>query len=228
MTGIIGALDREVDALLAAMTDKTEHMYGRLVVYVGRIEGQETAVCRSGVGKVSAAYAASVLTTVLHVDEIINTGVAGGTVPRGSMVLADKLVQHDVRSYADDLPAGQVEGFDLYFQADAALVRALAAAAGDIGLRPVIGTIASGDQFICDGKTVAWLKETFDAKAVDMESAAIAQVCAMAGARFAAVRTVTDNADEQAVGDFYELVAASADRSAAVLTTYLRTKTNKL
>ena len=66
------------------------------------------------------------------------------------------------------------------------------------------------------------LADGFDAKAIDMESAAIAQVCAIAGIRFCALRTVTDNADESAPGDFYELVHVASVKSSKILLAYLR------
>lgn len=223
MTGILAALDEEVDALIADLTDVRTETFGRLAVYSGRLYGYESAVCRSGVGKVAAAYAATVLAVKYGVGAIINTGVAGGTVPRGSMVISDRLVQHDVRSDADGLPAGQIDGYDSPFiPADETLVTELCAAAARCGIEPVRGVIASGDQFICDGAAVARLKEMFGISAVDMESAAVAQICALSGVRFAAVRTITDNANESAAGDFYELLHLAASRSAAVLKAYFR------
>lgn len=221
MTGIIGALDREVDALIAEMKGREQHTFGKLIIYVGSIADHDIAVCRSGVGKVAAAMAATVLTTIFRVTELINTGVAGGTVPRGSMVLSDKLVQHDVRAYADDLPDGQIEGFDSpYLSADRDLLARLLRAAETAGVQPIVGTVVSGDQFICDSSVVKRLKSAFDAKAIDMESAAIAQVCTLTGVPFVAVRTITDNADETAVGNFYELVESAAARSISVLHKY--------
>lgn len=225
MTGIIGALDKEVDTLIAEMTGREQHDFGKLTVYVGRIAGCRVAVCRSGVGKVAAAMAATVLTAVFHVTELINTGVAGGTVPRGSMVLSDQLVQHDVRAYADNLPDGQLEGFDSpYLPADSDLLARLSQAAEAAGIQPIVGTIVSGDQFICDSAVVKRLKSEFNAKAVDMESAAIAQVCALTDIPFVAVRTITDNADEAAAENFYELVEAAAARSISVLHKYFSLK----
>lgn len=223
MTGIIGALDKEVDTLIAEMTGREQHDFGKLTVYVGRIAGCQTAVCRSGVGKVAAAMAATVLTAVFHVTELINTGVAGGTVPRGSMVLSDQLVQHDVRAYA--VPDGQLEGFDSpYLPADSDLLKRLSQAAEAAGIQPIVGTIVSGDQFICDSAVVKRLKSEFNAKAVDMESAAIAQVCALTGVPFVAVRTITDNADEDAAENFFELVETAAARSISVLNKYFLLK----
>ena len=223
MTGIMGALDREVAALTELLENKTVADYGRLKVYSGKIFGKNTAVCVCGVGKVAAAYAATVLITAYGADTVINTGVAGGTVPRGTPVIADKLVQHDVRAYADGLPAGQIEGFDSpYLPADVKLCKELCAAAVACGLEPAVGTIASGDQFICGKEDVGRIKRTFGALAIDMESASAAQVCALAGVRFAALRTVTDNADDNAIEDYYELLNFAAAQSVSILTEYLK------
>ena len=165
----------------------------------------------------------SLKAVILVEDTVINTGVAGGTVPRGTPVIADKLVQHDVRAYADGLPAGQIEGFDSpYLPADVKLCKELCAAAVACGLEPAVGTIASGDQFICGKEDVGRIKRTFGALAIDMESASAAQVCALAGVRFAALRTVTDNADDDAIEDYYELLNFAAAQSVSILTEYLK------
>ena len=55
-----------------------------------------------------------------------------------------------------------------------------------------------------------------------MESASAAQVCALAGVRFAALRTVTDNADDDAIEDYYELLNFAAAQSVSILTEYLK------
>lgn len=225
MTGIIGALEKEIESLVQRCERVTDETVGGITFFEGTLEGERVAICHCGVGKVAAAYAATLMFTRFSPELIINTGVAGGTVARGETVISERLVQHDVLSAADGLPRGQVDGFDSpYFYTDPDIVASLKRAADTLGVKSHVGTVVSGDQFICDSAAVRALKAQFGAMAVDMESAAIAQVCAMAGVRFCALRTVTDNADESAVADFYELVEKAAETSCAVLTEYLKKK----
>lgn len=221
MIGMIGALTDEVAALTEQMRVSDTQSIGGLTFYRGQLHGQEVVVVKSGVGKVNAAFAAATMCALYKPDGIINTGVAGGTVPRGQTVVSTRLVQHDFRG-ADGCPDGQIDGFDSpYFDADPNMVEALTAAAVACGVSAHKGTIVSGDRFVCDSTEVKRLAATFDAKAIDMESAAIAHVCKLTGVRFCALRTVTDNADESAVGDFYELLKSAAASSCKILLRYL-------
>ena len=223
MIGIIGALTEEVKLLVEqTQVAETVSLCG-LTFYAGTLEGQNVVIVKCGVGKVHAAMAATTLAVRFSCDTIVNTGVAGGTVGRGETVVSERLVQHDVHCDADGLPQGQLDGFaSPFIAADGETVARLRAAAAESGINVHVGTIVSGDQFICKAADVRQLADGFDAKAIDMESAAIAQVCAIAGIRFCALRTVTDNADESAPSDFYELLHVASVKSSKILLAYLR------
>jgi 5'-methylthioadenosine/S-adenosylhomocysteine nucleosidase len=74
------------------------------------------------------------------------------------------------------------------------------------------GTIASGDQFIADPDRVGWLRRTFDASAVEMEGAALAQAASHLGIPFAVLRILSDSADGDAVQDFPAFLAEASER----------------
>lgn len=220
MIGIIGALTEEVELLIQNMQVRKTAVVCGLTFTAGRLEDRDVVVVKCGVGKVNAAIAATVLNVRFACDTVINTGVAGGTVPRGQTVVSTELVQHDVR---DEYGRVALDGFDSpIIAADADTVTGLTEAAARCGITVHTGAVVSGDQFICNSADVRRLAETFDAKAIDMESAAVAQVCAVAGMRFCALRTITDNADESALGNFYELLHTAAVTSCKILIEYLR------
>ena len=109
------------------------------------------------------------------------------------------------------------------FAADAAWSERLAKASASAGHAVHRGLIVSGDRFVSSGAESAALRAALpDALAVEMEGAAIAQVCHDYGVPFAAVRTVSDRADDAAHGDFMKFVQEVASaHSAAIVNAFL-------
>lgn len=224
MLGVIGALRVEIDGLLNLMSDKTEVKAGNFTFTKGYVSGKEIVVMYCGVGKVFSSTAAALMIEKFNVTSMINIGVAGGIKPlvQGDIVLSDKAVQHDYMATADGLLPGQVQGFDSpYFACDSEMVSNLSKAIAAAGYECNIGTIASGDQFINSSGKIAELKDLFDPKAVDMESAAIAQVCAYQNVKFVAMRAISDNGDEEAVLSFYDFVEMAAKRTVESIAKYI-------
>ena len=90
-------------------------------------------------------------------------------------------------------------------------------AARELGMRVLSGTVASGDQFISDGKKKAWIRETFGALACEMEGAAIAHVCFLYGVRCGVIRTISDRADGKADVDFPTFAEHAAALNAKIV-----------
>ena len=157
--------------------------------------------CAGGVGKVNAAMAAEILCLNYGVDLILNAGVAGccTDLPAGSLVVASDFVQHDVDTTAVGDPLGLVSTVNRVDfptwepERCAALLAAL-------GFPAVTGRVATGDWFAVKGGRAAALRDAFSPLLVEMEGAAIAQVCLRNAVRFAAVKSVSDHlfADNQA------------------------------
>lgn len=169
--------------------------------YEGAIGAQEIVICHSGIGKVNAAYAATLMVQLYKPTVLISTGLSGGLgiLNQFDIVLAERLVQHDVDTTVLGDPKGMVSTVNkVYFETDSELLnkfsQTLPAAK--------IGTIASGDQFISDKKSSAAIAEQFGAIACDMESGAVAQVAHIAGVPLAVLRGISDSADGQAAVDF--------------------------
>ena len=223
--GIMAALPQELGDLIAQMQAAGEVRtvtLGKREYYVGDAHGMPVVVTLARIGKVAAAATVSALIHAFDVEAVVFTGVAGGVGPAvriGDIVVAESLMQHDMDA-SPLFPRFEVPLLDMSrFAADAPLTAALAAACerfveeeGDAlsqrfltEARPVVhrGLILSGDQFVASEKAVDMLRASLpDALAVEMEGAAIAQVCYEYNVPCAIVRTISDTADAHAPASF--------------------------
>lgn len=236
--GLISAMHQEQAGLIEAMTDVTVERRAMRDYTRGTLWGHE-AVCVLGrIGKVAAATTAATLIERFGVTHILFTGVAGGAgdeVKPGDIVVADSLVQHDMDA-TPLFPRYEVPllGRSL-FATDLLLSDALVQAAGQflerdleraidstdrtafrlVAPRLHRGLIASSDEFIDSGTRLQQLRTAFpDLLAVEMEGAAVAQVCFEFGIPFAVIRTISDGADESAPMDFMRFMERIAARYA--------------
>ena len=227
-TAIVSAMHEELSAVLALLPDEQKQVAGGRDFWVGHLHGQEVVAVLSRIGKVAAATTATALIERFHVDRIVFTGVAGGIargVNRGDVVVADAFLQHDL----DASPLFPRYEVPLYgtdrFATDPALTEALAAAVRRAlhGTHVHRGLVVSGDRFVASAADSQALQQALpDALAVEMEGAAFAQVCRDYGVPFAAVRTVSDRADDAAHGDFLSFIDEVASRhSAAIVAAFL-------
>lgn len=242
---LVAAMQEELRSLHAALDSPViEHHAGR-AFHRGRLDGHEVVLVRSGIGKVAAASTALLLADRYGVDALVFTGVAGALQPAaaiGDVVIARELLQHDMDA-SPLFPRHEVPLTGRSrFAADADLSDALAGAAREalsaerVGLdssfaalgieRPQVheGLIISGDRFVATSlERTALRTELPDALAVEMEGAAVAQVCHDCDLPFAVLRTVSDRADDSAHVDFGRFVAEVAGPlAAAIVRTWLR------
>lgn len=242
--GILAALPQELGDLIEAMRAESgvrTIAHGRRDYHLGTVQGAPCVVTLARVGKVAAAATVSALIHAFDVEAVVFTGVAGGVgkdVRVGDMVVADALLQHDLDA-SPLFPRFEVPLLGVSrFAADAALADRLAAAcqrfvaeqgvasAARFGTRePRVhrGLIVSGDQFIASAAGVNALRDALpDALAVEMEGAAIAQVCHEYGVPCAVVRTISDTADDHAPASFVSFLTDIAGAySNAILTRFL-------
>ena len=225
ITGIIGAMDVEVESIANNMQDVEHKVVSGIPFSKGTLSGKPVVLARCGIGKVNAAICAQIMISVFAVYEIINTGVAGGVakgIKRNDVVIAERFVQHDVDTSAIGDQVGFVSTINkVYFDTDKGITASLKAAIGNKACT-VMGTVATGDQFIADKKNGKKIHERFNASACDMEGGAIAQVCLMANVPFGAVRCISDSADEKAHMDYSEFSAKAAATCAAMVLEYFK------
>ncbi len=194
--GIIGAMQIEVDALQNAMGNAEKETISGITFVKGTIGKHTVVAAVCGIGKVFAAMCAQTMILRYQPDGIINIGVAG-TVTKGLQVLdiaiADQVCQHDMDTSPLGDPVGLISGINqIYFPADKVLSQAIAAAAEKLGVRHIVGTIASGDQFIHTQEKKEWIHSTFNAIAAEMEGGSIGHVCYVNHVPFAILRTISD------------------------------------
>ncbi|WP_456236345.1 5'-methylthioadenosine/adenosylhomocysteine nucleosidase [Acidipropionibacterium acidipropionici] len=212
--GIMGAMDDEVRLIRDDLADPRP-VPGPIDVTFGWLDGIPVLLARSGIGKVNATLSAAAMASA-GAASIVFTGVAGAVAAGlgiGDVVVGDRFIQHDADGTAFGDPIGQVPGEPEFWRPDPALTARVLEAAHRVGAdRTVVtGAIASGDQFIADPAVVAWLRDRFDASAVEMEGAALAQAASHLGVPFAVVRTLSDSADGQAASDFPAFLARAAE-----------------
>ncbi|MBO7176748.1 MAG: 5'-methylthioadenosine/adenosylhomocysteine nucleosidase [Clostridia bacterium] len=225
MTGIICAMQLEMDGLRAQMTDTVSETVSGIEFVRGTLCGAPvvTAVC--GVGKVFAALCAQTMILRYAPARLINTGVAGSLSPAltiGNIAIARDVVQHDMDTSPLGDPVGLLSGINIvHIPADPALGEALEASAAACGLTVRRGTIATGDQFISSGEQKSRIRDSFDAIACEMEGGAIGHVCYVNGTPFAVLRAISDGGDEEASMDYPTFARMAAENSVRVLTDYL-------
>ena len=219
--GIIAAMEEELKTLLLALEDKKEVVVLGKTYYEGRIGQHEVVLVQSGIGKVLSAMSVTILAETFGVDAIINTGSAGAVsegLAIGDVVIADRLVYHDVDVTAFGYAYGQMAGQELYFWADSDLMAKLQAVLAQEGQESHLGLIATGDSFIADPDRVAAIKHHFpEVLAVEMEGAAIAQAAQAASKPFLVIRAMSDTAQGDANITFDEFILEAGKRSAQTL-----------
>ena len=225
--GIIGAMDVEVETLRSRMEGATLETVSGMQFAQGRLAGCDAVVAVAGVGKVSAAMCAQTLILRYQPDAVINTGVAGGIGPDLKVldvVLATAVVQHDMDTSPIGDPVGYVSKIGLVeIPCDPGLREKLLAAAANVpGLRVHTGVIATGDQFICDEQTRQRIHHRFQAKAVEMEGAAVAHACYMHGVPCGVIRSISDQANGASTMDYPSFVRLAAANSEQVVEHLLR------
>lgn len=221
MIGIIGAMKIETDMLKNAMTDKEISVYSGIEFVKGKLGKCDAVVASCGVGKVFAAMCAQTMILKFSPDVVINTGVGGGVgegLHIGDIVIAEKLVQHDMDVCGLGCAPGEhMELRQVYFPCDENTVNTVKTAAEKLGFTVKTGVIASGDQFISDDESKVRLKNLFNAQVCEMEGASIAQVCYVNEVPFAVIRAISDGADDDAKMSFEDFAKMAAKRSCDVL-----------
>lgn len=234
---ILSALAEEQRGLIEQLANPVRVTRGGRDFWRGELQGRRVVLALSKIGKVAAATTATTLIEAFDARRIVFTGVAGGLGPGvqvGDVVVATEFVQHDM----DASPIFPRYQIPLYGRSrlacDATLSAMLLEAAragvtgaggrfvqniGGAGRVVHAGLIASGDRFVCGAAESRALQAAlqtagFAPLAVEMEGAAVAQVCLDYGVPFAAVRTISDRADDLAHVDFSRFVAEIASRYA--------------
>jgi adenosylhomocysteine nucleosidase len=232
LMGVISALDVELALIKEDMVvEKIDTVSDRLFT-IGKLNETSCICVRAGVGKVNAALAAEILILRYNVDAIIFSGVAGGINPGlgiGDIVISKRVAHHD---YGQIIPGKFVPWDTLGFFADSLLIDIATKAANNVKFDPipekicketghlpevVIGNVVTGDQFIASEEKRLWLENVFHADCVEMEGAAVAQICKINKVPFVIIRSLSDLANEKADIDFEVFVQYAAKNSSLIV-----------
>ena len=214
--------------VIIAMDIEYRQMHDAIGGDTGRLGNNEIVLWQCGIGKVNAAVGTMRLIQEHHPDAILSTGLAGGIDPQmqvGDILAATQCVYHDVDcggiSYGE-YHLGQVQGLPARYQADPHLLnKAISLQTSDIALHP--GLIVTGDWFVDSKEKMREIVGHFpEAKAVDMESCAIAQTCYINKVPFISFRVISDiplrDTDASQYHNFWDTVA---DHSFQVTKTFV-------
>lgn len=243
---VLAAMEQEHHLIETIVADPTEQLFHGRRFVVGTVSGVPVVTAISGLGKVAAAATVAIVLERFRPSQVLFAGVAGGVgqdVGIGDIVIADALVQHDFDATplfdrfvipsldAARIPTDPGATDDL----TAATHRFLASGAmpeiagsGFAAFDPEMtqvhrGLIGSGDKFVDSAADAAnLLRDLPDLLAVEMEGAAVAQICAEVGTPFAVVRSISDRADDAAGVDFLTFVeSVAAPLTAGIVAEYL-------
>ncbi len=246
---VLYAFDAEGILLAEEMeTDSAARVFGRFVGF-GKLAGQEVVLAESGMGLINASMSTQRLIDLYHPKAVIFSGIAGAvdsSVQIGDIVICDSWAVHDYGIISSEgfSPWDQLSYLAhvdsvarvMHFACDSVMMqKAGTMQANEIGLNLIDdrmpklivgGHGVSGNQFIDNAEKRIWLGNQFGALIVDMESAAVAQICHANGLPFIAFRSASDLAGgdrtqtaEKQLEEFFEV---AAENSSMVMMTFLR------
>lgn len=214
---ILGAMREEIEPLLSHMDNIEEINYANNIFYKATYKGKDVVVAYSKIGKVFSSLTATLLIEKFGCCTLLFSGVAGaisGDLKIGDLVIADGLCQHDLDITAFGHPHGYVPEGEVCIPTDVRLREIAKDIAKAKGIELKEGIIATGDQFVACSDRKNWVKETFNAHALEMEGASVAVVCNALNIPFFILRAISDTADGSADIDFDTFLASSAKISA--------------
>ncbi len=221
--GIIAAMQEEMQEIQKIMKNIQKiEIYG-LNFIKGEINDKLVVLVEAGVGKVNATRTAQLLIDKFDIDVVINIGSAGSANDKlniGDIVIGKKLVQHDFDITAFGHPKGYISNVGQYLESDNQLMKKMEKAIKDlenIDFKILVGTIASGDIFCTDIKMKEKIRNKFEADAIEMEGAAIAQVCKLDDIPFIVIRGISDSPNGNNEITFEQYLEKASKRCAQII-----------
>lgn len=222
-TGIIGAMELEVEQLKSKMTVSNIVMKAGMEFYEGTLNGASVVVVRSGIGKVNAALCVQILVDLFEVTHIINTGVAGSlnaALDIGDILISKDAIHHDMDTTIFGYQLGEVPQMGTReFKADERLMSLAKNSCEKVneGIHAIVGRVVSGDQFISSKEVKERLIANFQGDCAEMEGASIAHGAYLNNVPFVIIRAISDKADDSAEMDYPSFERAAAAHSAKLV-----------
>ena len=225
--GIIAAMEEEMRAIKLKMTEISEKKIYELNFIKGKINESNVVLVQGGVGKVNSARVTQILIDNFKVGALINVGSAGAANDKldiGDIVIGDRLVQHDFDITAFGHEKGYISNVGKFVECDKELIKKMNKTIERISqnnFKIKIGTIASGDIFCAEEKMKNKIREKFNAEAIEMEGAAIGQVCKLDNIPFIVIRSISDSPNGNNHITFEEFLELASKRCANILEEFL-------
>lgn len=223
--GIICAVTPEIELIRKDIVNEKVTTIARRTYSEGVLYGKDVVLVMSEVGKVASALTATILISKFDIDCVVFCGTAGATSSElnvGDVVVADSLIQHDLFNGTEHFKLPMLDMWDFAPEKKLSddIFKAVQSYIDNEGYKEiptqyleefhikspkvVVGTIASGDQFINDKNKTQWLSDNINnLKCVEMEGAAVGQVCYDFSTPLAVVRVISDSANEESDFDFF-------------------------
>jgi len=219
--GIIGAMDEEIRILKEKMNNIETTVIAGCEFHQGELNNKQVVLTKSGIGKVAAAVATTLLLEKFGPDTIINTGSAGGydnALNVGDIVISTEVRFHDVDVTAFGYEIGQMAQLPAAFPAQKELITIAQQAAQSLSsLKIITGLICTGDTFMADPQKAEIALNNFPTMAAcEMEAAAIAQVCYQFNVPFLIIRSLSDIAGKKSELSFEQYLPIAA-KNASIL-----------
>ena len=226
--GIIVAMQEELEEIKEYVEDINEKEIRHITFIEGKVEEKNVVLVQCGIGKVNAAMVTQALIDSYSIEYIVNIGVAGALNPMlniGDVVIADKLIQHDFDITAFGHSKGYITGVGDFIQTDENLKNKLEKLNHnnkDNDYKIKLGIIASGDIFCTDIEMKNKIYSKFDADCVEMEGAAIAQVCYLNEIPFVVMRSISDSPNGKNAITFDKFLKIASKRIANLLVEFIK------
>ncbi len=225
--GIIVAMEEEKEAIEKIMTEVEIQSIYDLRFLKGKIQGKDCILVKSGIGKVNAARTTQIMIQNFELQGVINLGAGGAINPAlkiGDVLIGKKVVQHDFDITAFGHRKGYITGVGEAIYCDENLVEGIEKiikSAPERSYQIKLGVVATGDIFCTD----SWMKDKicgkFNADVVDMECAAIGQVCYLDHIPFIVIRSISDTPNGENASTFDENLKFASKRCANILSIIL-------
>lgn len=230
--GIIGAMEPEVAILKAKLSNCETITHAGYNFYQGQIDNNDVVIVQSGIGKVAAALATSILIDKFQPDYVVNTGSAGGFDPSlkiGDIVVSSEVRYHDVDLTAFGYEIGQLPANPAAYEPHPTLVDAAQAGIEKLeNIKAILGLITTGDTFMTKEDDIAKARTNFpNMAAVEMEGAAIAHTCHQFAVPFVIVRSLSDIAGLESPTSFDEYLETASVNSSQLVVNMLNALTGK-
>ncbi|CAL4320889.1 5'-methylthioadenosine/S-adenosylhomocysteine nucleosidase [Buchnera aphidicola (Eriosoma grossulariae)] len=221
IVGIVGAIQDEILLLVNKINNKTKEIYHSYLFHIGYYHKIKIIVLQTGIGKVSASIATTLLILLYKPNIIINIGSAGSIhnlLKPGDLIIPNLISYYDVNLIDFNYKIGQIPGCPQFFTANDKLLKIYKKNIIKNYFQYMEGDLVTGDIFVNNQIIIKTIKKNFPtAIAVEMESAAIAHVCYKFNIPFLIIRSISDYANKTGYMNFKKYITLSSKNNFNIL-----------